>query len=124
MRHGVGLLANDEAFKMDPADGRVNKAIAIFLDRCRKADPESARELEEQTERLLAEWRAYKRNSLLYSRRPRERMLPNLLRNIFEPPEKGLWETMQSMRSVDRVSQMRVVKPHNPRREGGRHAAT
>lgn len=124
MRHGVGLLANDDAFKINTEDGRVKKALALFLDRCRQADPESAAELEEQTGRLLAEWQAYKRNNLLYRRRPRERMLPNLLRDIFEPPEKGLWETMQSMRSVDRVSQMRVVKPHNPRREGGRHAAT
>ena len=123
MRHGVGLLANNDAFRMDPEDGRVKKAIGLFLDRCRQADPESATELEEQTSRLLSEWQAYKRNSLLYRRRPRERMLPNLLRDIFEPPEKGLWETMQSMRSVDRVSQMRVVKPHNPRREGGHHAA-
>jgi hypothetical protein len=48
-------------------------------------------------------------------------MLPSLLRDIFAPPEKGLWETMQSMRSVDRVCEMRIVRPHSPGAVGGRH---
>ena len=124
MRHGVGLLANDDAFRMNPDDGHVKKAISLFLARCRQADPDSAGEVEDQTSRLLLEWKAQKehRNSLLYMRKPMEPMFAALLRNIFEPPEKGLWETMQSMRSVDRVSELRVVGPHKPGGAGGHHA--
>ncbi len=126
VRHGVGLLANDDAFTMNPEDGRLRKIVRLFLDRCRQADPESIGHVEEQTRRLLSEWRAQTEhhNTLLYVRRPNEPMFTALLRNIFEPPEKGLWETMQSMRSVDRVSQIRVVGPHRPGGAGGHHAGT
>jgi hypothetical protein len=120
MRHGVGLLANEDAFKMNPEDGGVKKAIGLFLDRCRQADPESIGDIEEQISRLLAEWRGHGRKTLLYH--VRERALPSLLRNMYEPPEKGLWETMQSMRSVDRMSQVRMVGTHQPGKAGGRHA--
>ncbi len=124
MRHGIGLLANDDAFRMDPNDGSVRKILRLFLDRCQQADPESIGEVEEQAARLLSEWRAQAEdhNTLLYQRRPNEPMFAALLRNIFEPPENGIWETMQSMRSVDRVSDIRVVGPHKPGGAGGFHA--
>lgn len=121
MRHGVGLLHNDDAVRMNPADGSVRKAIARFIARCQAAEPTSSAEVREQADRLLAEWQSHRRNSLLYARLPKEPMLPSLLRDIFAPPEKGLWETMQSMRSVDRVCEMRIVRPHSPGAVGGRH---
>lgn len=124
MRHGVGLLSNEAASRLDSHDGRVKKAISLFAARCRKADKESITEIEAQISRVLSEWQAHMHghNNLLYVRRPKEPQFPALLRDIFDPPEKGLWETMQSMRSVDRVSTLRIVDTHKPGGVGGRHA--
>ena len=112
LRHGVGLRENEDAFTMNPNDGRAQKAIRLFIDRCAAADPDSADNIREQIQRLLQEWQGHKRSTLLYQRLPSEPMFNSLLRNMFDPPEKGLWETMQSMRSVDRASQLRVMRPH------------
>ncbi len=122
IRHGVGLCSNEDAARMDPTDGRIRKAAALFLDRCLHADPDSSAETRAQVSRLLDEWRAHVRGhaSLLYSGKSGE-AVPALLRALYDPPERGLWETMQSMRSVDRVSTLRVVGPHNPGAVGGCH---
>ena len=69
----------------------------------------------EQVERLIEEWYNHKQNTLLYQ--SREPQLPGLLRNVFAHPDKGLWETMQSMRSVDRVSELRVIRPYRIERQ-------
>jgi len=121
MRHGVGLRRNEDAFRMDPADGRIRKAVDLFLARCRRADPTVAKEVQDQVERLLSEWTQHKGQALHY--RSRDLALPGLLRNIYDPPEKGLWETMQSMRSVDRTAHIRVVRPRHRAPEGRGRAA-
>lgn len=113
MRHAVGLLDNSDAFKMDPEDGKVKKAVKLLVERCLQADPESEPDVREQIGRILKEWVRHKGNNLVYLRQPGEPQFPSLLRNIFEPPEKGLWETMQSMRSVDRVSEIELGWPYN-----------
>ncbi len=122
MRHGVGLLGNADAFKMKAEEGRVRKAIEKFLARCHRADPAVATELKEQVQRLMSEWDQHKRSALLY--RSQDCALPGLLRNIYEkPPERGLWETMQSMRSVDRMSHIRIVHPRRRPPEGRDHVS-
>jgi hypothetical protein len=116
LRHGVeDLLQNDGAFRMQPSDGSVQKAVDMLVRRCAEAagpdHPNTAQEVEEQLQRLLGEWASHKQNNLSYH--SRERQLPGLLRNVYEHPDKGLWETMQSMRSVDRVSELKVHRPYS-----------
>ena len=111
LRHGIPeLRRNEDAFQMTPQHGTVRKALALFTRRCAQADPAAAPAVEDQTDRLLQEWELHKRNALLYQ--SREIQLPGLLRDVFKHPDRGLWETMQSMRSVDRMSALRVIRPY------------
>jgi len=116
LRHGIdNLLRNENAFHMAPQDGAVQKAMGLLIQRCGLADAGSAKDVEEQVRRLVEEWDNHKRKGLLYQ--SREPQLPGLLRNVFEHPDKGLWETMQSMRSVDRMSDLKVIRPYSLDRE-------
>jgi hypothetical protein len=122
LRHGIdSLLRNEDAFHMVADDGAVQKALSLLIKRCGLADASAAGDVEEQVRRLIEEWDNHKQKALRYQ--SREPQLPGLLRNVFEHPDKGLWETMQSMRSVDRMSELRVMRPYRLDGEEVRDAA-
>ncbi|WP_156768085.1 helicase-related protein [Mycobacterium sp. E1386] len=104
VRHGAGLRANGDAGRFRAEDRSVRRAVEILLSAVEKAEPESRAQAEVELRRLVAEWERRAREAdatgtpLRYQSSDSD--YPALLRDFGE--RKDGWQTMHSMRSVDR----------------------
>jgi hypothetical protein len=109
VRHGCGLRGNEEAANFRADDGAVKKAVRILIQAVGRAEPESVQGATDELRRLVAEWdrRASEAAAIgqVLRYESSDKDYPALLRNFGE--RKDGWETMHSMRSVDR--QVRVL---------------
>lgn len=109
VRHGCGLRGNDDATHFRGSDRPVSKAVQILMNAVQRAEPDAERGAEQELNRLVAEWdrRAEEARAggqpLKYESSDKD--YPALLKDFGE--RKDGWETMHSMRSVDRA--VRVV---------------
>jgi hypothetical protein len=111
VRHGTELASNDAASRFEPDDPAVVAAIAALIDRVREVDPYEAPATEQQLYRLADEWkdaaqRARADNQVLHYRGA-TRQIPSLLRDF--GAEGSGWDTLHSMRSVDRQCTVEVM---------------
>jgi hypothetical protein len=125
MRHGVGLLLNDMADRMNSEDESVKKAVDIFLDRCKKASPNEYEKTKEHVVQLLYHWQelsgqdGWVRRRLQYDTPPgRKDKKPLLIRYNDSrlqgrqiTSRKNSWRTLQSMRNVDEECAIVFVAP-------------
>lgn len=118
VRHGLGLSADAAAVNFDASDPRVVEAISLLATRASLADPAEADAITAQLAGLATEWSRQARSGLpLYY--TTQSTLPRLLKNFDE--RGGGWETLQSLRNVDRQCEIEVVgttppPPKPPRR--------
>jgi hypothetical protein len=111
IRHGAGLAADDDAGRIDRTDPAVRNAVERLCARVAIVDPEEAQPTARQLERLLDEWEelaeeARSRGQALYYK-PHGKQHLSLLKD-FEARGAG-WETLHSMRSVDRQCDIEVL---------------
>jgi ATP-dependent helicase YprA (DUF1998 family) len=109
VRHGCGLRSNGDAAGFRATDRSVGKAVRLLLGAVRRAEPEAERGTERELSRLVAEWDRRAEEARLAGQPLRyessDKDYPALLKDFGE--RKDGWETMHSMRSVDRA--VRVV---------------
>jgi hypothetical protein len=110
VRHGAGLPANSDARLFRRNDPRIEAVIEALIERARLADPDEADATAEHVARLAEEWEALafegdrEQHALHYSARGPHR---SLLRD-FGARGEG-WETLHSMRNVDRQCELQVM---------------
>ncbi|MGY1810175.1 helicase-related protein [Blastococcus sp. SYSU D00669] len=107
VRHGVGLRRNEDAGDFSADDPRVRAAVESIRGMAAAADPEELLRVTDELRALVSEWDHRAREAEARGEKLRYRS-PNgeaLLKEFGE--RKDGWETMNSMRSVDR--QVRVL---------------
>lgn len=107
VRHGVGLRGNEDAGDFSADDPRVQAAVERIRGTAAAADPDELQRVTEELQELVSVWDHRARDAEARGERLRYRS-PNgeaLLKEFGE--RKDGWETMNSMRSVDR--QVRVL---------------
>ncbi len=111
IRHGVGWSKNDEAGRFDPADPDVLRAVRMLSERVANVDPDEADAARRHLKRLVEEWaelaqqESDRGRSLYY--RASSKQHASLLQD-FGGRREASWETLQSMRNVDRQCTIRV----------------
>ena len=109
VRHGAGLRLNADAGGFRADDRPIRKAVELLLSAAAAAEPETAVETGQQVRSLVQEWerraRAAESEGLSLRYESTDKDYPALLRDFGE--RRDGWETMHSMRSVDRT--VRVV---------------
>jgi hypothetical protein len=111
VRHGAGLSADDAAGRVQDADGAVTRAVETLVQRVALVDPPEADPTARQLDRLLEQWRdwadeAAARGQALYYK-PHGKQHLSLLKD-FGASGVG-WETLHSMRNVDRLCEVEVL---------------
>lgn len=111
VRHGAGLSADDAAGGIQDGNGAVTRAVEALVQRVALVDPPEADPTARQLDRLLEEWRdlaeeAKGRGQALYYK-PHGKQHLSLLKD-FEATGSG-WETLHSMRNVDRLCELEVL---------------
>ena len=103
-RHSLGLSGNQDASRFSPDIAGLREAVDMILDIVRTADPDEVEDTGIHLETLLDEWEMRAGGGrLAYS--SRNRVTPSLLRDFGE--QKDGWETLHSMRNVDRTCTIR-----------------
>lgn len=109
VRHGAGLRTNADAGAFRAEDRAVKKAVGLLLSAAVAAEPETEEETGQQVRSLVSEWerraRAAEAEGLSLRYHSSDKDYPALLCDFGE--RRDGWETMHSMRSVDRT--VRVV---------------
>ncbi|MEI6137401.1 MAG: helicase-related protein, partial [Chloroflexota bacterium] len=109
VRHGCGLRGNDDAAHFRASDRSVSKAVQILMAAVHRAEPDADRGAERELNRLTAEWDRRAEEARLAGQplkyESSDKDYPSLLKDFGE--RKDGWDTMHSMRSVDRA--VRVV---------------
>lgn len=108
MRQRGGLGSNDVAGQFDSEKEIVKQIRSLILERVKKIDPRELAKTERQLLRLVEEWESWsdKYPDLIYS--SQHPAFHVLLRNAGDDHTTG-WETLQSMRNVDRACAIRIV---------------
>jgi hypothetical protein len=112
VRHGVGLNMNDRAGDFRAADPAVRRCLALLLARIRRIDPSEAPAAERQLEEWASSWERMgeeargNRRALYYNAGGTKQMASLLV--SFGSKEDG-WETLHSMRNVDRQCTIKVL---------------
>ena len=106
LRHGCDALSrNEDAGAFDANDDRVRALIRRLKRRCREADEArgeiTGRHLDRLAERWHQEARRCERQRRRLSYRAKDRSADGLLRQFDDPPSRGLWRTLNSMRNVE-----------------------
>jgi len=110
VRHGLGLRGNEQADQFDASKPEHEAAVSLLAERAARADPDEKEATRRYLVRLTESWReqaehAGDRRSVLHYNT--QSTLPSLIRNFGEPG-KG-WETLQSMRNVDRQCDIEII---------------
>ncbi|PZS32998.1 MAG: helicase [Pseudonocardiales bacterium] len=109
VRHGCGLRGNDDAGDFSVDDPLVGAALRTLREWAARADADEAADADADLHRLAGEWehraRSAERSGTKLRYASSDKDTPALLRDFGE--RKDGWETMHSMRSVDR--QVRVL---------------
>jgi hypothetical protein len=112
VRHGAGLASNDEAGSFDPADPATRRAIEMLKDRVIAVDGDEANATSRHLDRLVEEWATLAQATLGSGRRlyykATSRQHQGLLQDFGAGRDAG-WETLHSMRNVDRQCSIRVI---------------
>ncbi len=106
LRHGGDALSrNQDAGAFDANDDRVRAVIRRLKNRCREADEArseiTGRHLDRLAERWHQEARRCERQRRRLSYQANDRSADGLLRQFDDPPSRGLWRTLNSMRNVE-----------------------
>jgi hypothetical protein len=109
VRYKAGIMAQDEARKFRPELQNVDRVIELITERVEKVDPREAKAAVEQLQRLVDEWekRAVEHMQLDYNSSHRAKEV--LLRNMGDRTHADGWDTLQSMRNVDRNSLVKIM---------------
>jgi len=109
VRHGAGLRENDQAGDFRADDPAVVQAVRTLNAWAERSDPDEAEDVAADLQRLVGDWdhraRAAEALGLRLKYESSSNEAPALLCDFGEKKEG--WETMHSMRSVDR--QVRVL---------------
>lgn len=109
VRHGCGLRENDQAGDFHSDDGAVKRAVQVLADAAAEGDPDEASAVADDLARLVGDWehraRTAESQGLRLKYQSSAADSPALLCDFGE--RRDGWETMHSMRAVDR--QVRVV---------------
>jgi hypothetical protein len=110
VRHGVGLGQNDAASRFDTSNPEVERAISSLENRVERIDPRELpaasaqlRALAAYWEKLAAEAAAEGRKLFYQASKPHAALLQN-----FGEARPG-WDTLHSMRNVDRTCAVGVI---------------
>lgn len=112
IRHGAGLKSNESAGSFDRDDPDVKNAAKLLLRAASRMEPAEAQATERHLATLIDEWheRAKLADGALYYR-SNSRSVKALLKN-FGASGDG-WETLNSMRNVDRQCEIAVIGEHD-----------
>ena len=106
VRHGCDALCrNQDAGAFDTEDGTVRAVIERLKCRCRQADKArgsaTLRHLDRLAERWHEEARRCERQKRRLNYEAKDGSSDGLLRQFDDPPSRGLWRTLNSMRNVE-----------------------
>ena len=106
LRHGCDAWSrNEDAGAFNANDDRVRAVIRRLKRRCREADEArseiTGRHLDRLAERWHQEARRCERQRRRLSYQANDRSADGLLRQFDDPPSRGLWRTLNSMRNVE-----------------------
>ena len=106
LRHGCdGLRNNEDAGAFDREDDQVRAVVQRLKRRCRQADEARAaatlRHLNRLAERWHEEARRCEREKRRLNYEAKDGSVDGLLRKFDDPPSRGLWRTLNSMRNVE-----------------------
>ncbi len=118
IRHsGIGLLDNKGAERFDPSLGTVKKVIKLLKIRMRNAssDKNTIKKTLEHIDKLVDEWvlevERCNEESLNLSYNPKDKSAEALLFPYDDATKRrGLWETLNSMRNVEKTGLFKIVK--------------
>lgn len=108
VRHALGLSEQSDAGEFDPDLAGLDRVQALLEQRIRQIDPREVEPALRQLQELVQEWgtRASQLEGLNYTTQTRAKQA--LLLNPGEKEQEG-WETLHSMRNVDRSCLIRIV---------------
>ncbi|MDX8152085.1 helicase-related protein [Patulibacter brassicae] len=110
VRAFADLLKDEDAHAFDPASTAVDEARQVLLDKIGAADPEELASADQSIGRLIERWVELKQEAEDRDKRlrfrPGGKAVRSLLRNFGERGDG--WETLQSMRNVDRQVLVKV----------------
>lgn len=109
VRHWSEWQANDSAPRAELDAPEVRRAIDMMLGTMDSADPSESSEVRHQLERLIEDWQELAANNLLYDGTGAGQQFRSLLRDFTDPPAKGKWPTMRSVRNVDAEVPLRPI---------------
>ena len=105
VRHGVGLRDNDEAGRFDPEDPETRRAVEMLKSRVGTVDRDEAAASGRHLDRLVRAWRELAADTSEAGRqlyyRSSSKHHASLLKDFGSSKATG-WETLHSMRNVDR----------------------
>ena len=106
LRHGCDALCENEAagtFDMD--EDEVRAVVQCLKRRCRRADEARGCATIRHLDRVVDQWHAEARRCEREKRRlvfeAKDGSADGLLRQFDDPPSRGLWRTLNSMRNVE-----------------------
>lgn len=105
-RHLLGASQNQEAISFDVEGEKTREALDQLLAVVERVDPREVDATRQHLERLLDEWETRQKQDHRLSYYDASLSIPSLLKN-FGANGDG-WETLHSMRSVDRTCRLRV----------------
>jgi len=115
LRHSLPELGgNEKASAFDPTSPAEARVIQILCKRCEKASPENAGAVKAQLQSLAAEWKRFadtcqqNRQRLCYEERDDRKNSERLL-YMHDAQIRGLWETLNSMRQVQRSGLLKML---------------
>ena len=112
VRHGCDALCrNEDAGTFDVEDDQVRAVVHRLKRRCRQADEAQGfatlRHLDRLADRWHGEARRCERERRRLNYEAKDRGADGLLRQFDDPPVRGLWRTLNSMRNVEDTGVLR-----------------
>lgn len=114
IRHKTGYNSNESAQIVNFDDDRIQSIIRFIVDRVGATDPAEAQATEDQLNALVEEWKLSQDENMNLVYYSSQRQIRSLLKQYGDVDKDG-WETMNSMRNVDKSC---IVKPIGRVRHG------
>ncbi len=111
VRIALGLIENDDAKLFSDDLLRIDDIRKFILERIEKSDPTELEDATEQLDEIIAEWkRRIKRDpELKFDSKGLQQQKP-LLKSAGSTNKQSGWETLNSMRNVDRSCVVKILK--------------